>query len=1545
MNRNLKTFALIGTAAALALSGYAATSSIGAGAFSSLFAASSDSGNKDASTDGYYISSNVLHITTADGWNAVAQIYADTDYADFTDVTSISLDADISFSQGNTSFPLVVSLNGNGYTVSKSTTPLFTQIEEGATLSNLAIDNGTKVYTTINTGYTNFGVLTEANFGTIENCSVVSNAEVPLQTLIGAAAKSTSFYVGGLVGFNTGTISNTYSNVKLFLTSSSSDYDDPTFSPQGLYISDFVGGNFGGTISNCFVDFATANGRSMKSAAIIEKQYSSKVQLSIGQSISLDANIPVEIALSIAKNDVSEGGEVTNVYCPKGFFTADDGTKAEFQYESYIPTIEILQGSNTVSDFSLSMDDSSYLKMMPSFFPSVSQIPFSNASDWTFTHTWYEVDTASCNANFVSYRAPKPRMGKTPSLGGLKVADDGSVSVTSLLQWNNLSDAIELAGAKNISIDADIQDDDVTFPVRNFTDGCSLNGNGNTIYVKHSNSNKPSPLFDIIGEGATVSNLGVVYSKSLYNDDYQAFGLLARVNSGSISSCSVSGNLSNSTYLIFSNSDTNGAEVALGGVVGINEGTIKELYANVNNEISGVSSTLSECPSSVNIGGIAGRNAGEITDVMLDNVKLEDDATVMSHFPVTIEDFSLLIGNLSSAQSLEFNAGATVGKNTGTLSNIHCVKGFYTGTSSSNLTYATAIPSKSSITQENSNSEQLSQTYVTIFDDKSSMTELSRKWPVSADLSKLFSTAADWTFNRSSYDKSTSVTLRAPIPAMGKSSSIDNYDITLEDGIAKIPSTNMWSLLTYAIADGVDGLAGIEITADFSLESNEPIDVLDVPIYGNAHTLNGATANLVDSISVSGAIYNIAVTEGNLSVKEPQFGGLARVNCGSIDGVRFSADLSLEPASIVTAPNVAIGGLVARNEGYVTSTHVTTVITDASTDTATISFPGELHSFYVSNAVAVNNSTMADVYVGDADNAQKDEIMSFPTERKIKFTAVDDAASFEAILGPAVAKNTGTLSRIVAANGLTDKVKGWNFPLSFYRGSDEFSAQTTTLIDRETTNDDTVVSADSGVSEWAADESLFGFQDPSRWTFNTPLEREDGTDCQARFPVPNMMSRSVSVTVDEEAKLISAVASDSSSFLGLFDLLGDTKTHFFQSADVEIPSNVAYKELTEIDGSLTDATIGTVLEKLPTVSNYTGVMDGSTVNNLAIQSDGIFNTISEEGKVNDLVFNNALFYVDPTDPVHRRDASKPAIYISLLAKTNKGEINNVGFFGSVIMDEDKYAAIGDTTLYFSLVGEHDGEALSGFIYLDECSILTTDKRLIAFKQNLCTGEYKRKTNTKVAMRTSTDAGNKALTTVDFNDERFQNYEVAFTFSEFRSGLVAYWLNYAGQGFTGTYTCKWSQGDRVPVSCTDKAKALYKVELEVEGDNCITSIPQFANGGSEITIKYSQRPLRITLGGTPVTIGDDKSTTLTYEGNKTLKVYFDETSIDEVDADDGFKVAVSGTTVTFSGVDGKVKEAFDLAGRPISETNAESMTLNNGVYVVRCGSQSVRVVIK
>lgn len=68
MNRKLKTFALIGAAAALALSGYAATSTTGAESFSSLFADSSDSGNKDASTDGYYIANdNVLHITTADG--------------------------------------------------------------------------------------------------------------------------------------------------------------------------------------------------------------------------------------------------------------------------------------------------------------------------------------------------------------------------------------------------------------------------------------------------------------------------------------------------------------------------------------------------------------------------------------------------------------------------------------------------------------------------------------------------------------------------------------------------------------------------------------------------------------------------------------------------------------------------------------------------------------------------------------------------------------------------------------------------------------------------------------------------------------------------------------------------------------------------------------------------------------------------------------------------------------------------------------------------------------------------------------------------------------------------------------------------------------------------------------------------------------------------------------------------------------------------------------------------------------------------------------
>ncbi len=1547
MNRKLKTFALIGAAATLALSGYAASSSVGAESFASLFADSSDSGNKDASTDGYYIASdNVLHITTSDGWNSVAQIYAEGGGAGFDDATSISLDADISFSQGNISFPLSISLDGNGYTVSKNTTPLFSQIEEGATLSNLAIDNGTKTYTNINIGYTNFGVLTEANFGTIDNCSVIGTAEIHLQTLIGSAAESVSFYVGGLVGFNVGTISNTYSNVQLILNESSSDYGTNTAVPQALYISDFVGGNLGGTISNCFVDFATPNGSDMSSDMIHESQYASSISLAIGESASVSATIPIEIALSIAKNDVSGGGSVSNVYCPKGFFASSDGEKADFQYERFIPTIEIQQSGKTVSEFSLSMTDSDYLTMMPDYFPSASQIPFSPASDWMFTHTWYEKDTASYNANTISYRAPMPRMGRSLYLGRMEVAADGSVSVISRLQWNHLSDAIELCGAKTISLEADLEaDNDPTFPVRNFNDGCTLNGNGNTIYIGAYNANNPTAPFDVIGKGATVSNLGVAYSYSIPNLYYPTFGLLARVNSGTISSCSVSGIVENTFNSMLGDysSYSNGVEVSLGGVVGVNEGTIKELYANVQNVVE-TTSGLSVCPSAFNIGGIAGSNTGEITDVMLDNVTMENDATVLYYFPVSLNDFTLAFSGISSAQTVEFNAGQSVGKNTGTLSNVYCAKGFYTEQNYFSSTYDTAISAKSLISQSNSDGGVISETLVTIFDDKASMTELSRKWPVSADLNNLFTTPANWRFDRSSELKSTDINRRSPVPKMGKESSTETYDVTLEDGVAKVPNEATWSQLILAIADGLDGLTDIEITGDFSLRSQETLDVLDVPLYGNAHTLYSATSSLVDSISQNGAIQNLAIVSGNLQVSQPQFGGLARVNCGSIDGVHFSANLSLDLANIVTDPNIAIGGLVAQNDGYITSTNVSTAISDA-TDETTIPFSGDLHSFYVSNAVAVNNATMSDVYIGDADNSRYDEIMSFPSERKVEFSAVDDAASFEALLGPVAAKNNGTLSHIVAPNGMTDNVKEWKLLISFSRGTDDYSPEITSLIDSETTNDQTVLSADTYVTEWATDESLALFQDPSRWTFNVPLERETGSNTFVRFPVPNMMSRSVSIKVDEETKKVSAVAGDSSSFMGVFDLLGDSKTHFFQSADVDIPQNIVYNELAEIDGSLTDATIGNVLEKLPTISNYAGVMNGATIENLAIQSDGIFNNISEESQVNDLVFNNAIFYVDPTDPVHRRDETEPAIYISLIAKTNMGEVNNAGFFGSVIMDEDKYAATGDTTIYFSLVGEHDGEALTGFVFLDECAVLTTDKRLIAFKQNLCTGEYKRKTNVKVAVRNNNDAGNKLLPLVDFSDARFDEYEVTFSDEEFESGLVACWLNYAGQGFTGIYTGKWKQGKRVPVSCSDKSEALYPVKFQVEGENCISSIPQFANGGSEITIKYTQRPLRITLDGTPVAIGDDKSTTLIYEGDKTLKVYFDATSIDDVEANDEFSVSVDGSTVTFSGVDGKVKVAFDLAGRLVSETNAESMTLNNGVYVVRCGAKSVRVVVK
>jgi hypothetical protein len=123
----------------------------------------------------------------------------------------------------------------NGFTSYKS--GLFSTIESGATVENLGLTNARLSLTNPSSG--SYGVLANTNNGTIQNVyATTTNASLTV-----TANSSASIYLGGLVGKNTGSISNSYISGSI-----SNNISSP--SSYSVNFGLLVGYDYGGLLSN-----------------------------------------------------------------------------------------------------------------------------------------------------------------------------------------------------------------------------------------------------------------------------------------------------------------------------------------------------------------------------------------------------------------------------------------------------------------------------------------------------------------------------------------------------------------------------------------------------------------------------------------------------------------------------------------------------------------------------------------------------------------------------------------------------------------------------------------------------------------------------------------------------------------------------------------------------------------------------------------------------------------------------------------------------------------------------------------------------------------------------------------------------------------------------------------------------------------------------------------------------------------------------------------------------------------------------------------------
>lgn len=431
-------------------------------------------------------------------------------------------------------------------------------------------------------------------------------------------------------------------------------------------------------------------------------------------------------------------------------------------------------------------------------------------------------------------------------------------------------------------------------------------------------------------------------------------------------------------------------------------------------------------------------------------------------------------------------------------------------------------------------------------------------------------------------------------------------------------------------------------------------------------------------------------------------------------------------------------------------------------------------------------------------------------------------------------------------------------------------------------------------------------------------------------------------TTDSEEQPTTATTTDAQSTIDAFNALSNADGSF-ADIDVTIGEDVTFTKPDFDLESLSAKNIFSVIDKLPTIDEYNGTLQGATLTNLAVRSEGIFNHIGESAVINNLAFDNATVYVDPTSENYH--TSGDTVYVYLLAKRNSGQVNCFTFSGNVIVDED---LAKDKEIVVCLVDTNDDDAtLTGILRLDDIVTTGSGKRCIIIKQNL---GLRSGTGTKVKVAKSRTNGNTKSLTIDGDDN--SGYEREFTDEQFANGEAAYWLNWDGPDFTGNYTARWSQGKTLPIAATTTngvSNALHKVDYGTTDFSHITSYATYANGGSSFTIGYDEKPESVTIGGSPLANFGASSVTITgFDPAKQIVITFtaqttDPTATKQVK---GIGITTSGREIIIYGAEAETKSLYSLTGLRIATTTGNTLsTPCAGIYIVRVGDKMFKIGVK
>lgn len=528
MKNTLKSL-LACSAVAVAVTGFAASSLFEA-IPSALFA--TDNTVMDE-TGISYSDDGIATVTSEAGWKKFASdLASDTDGS----IKGVVLGSAILFSNASVpQFELTVPFDGKGYTIFDTRYPLFTSIAKGVEVKNLQIvrsssTNSPKAKVSYNNA-PHGGTLACENYGTISSCYFFTECTIALDSAIAAVTdQNTEIAYGGVVGVNYGTIKDSYSNCILHNENAGTTATpEAKVPPRSVCLGGVVGINeTGGVVENIFCDYARID----QSFPATDDAGNIQGEDLVLNATWTDASISYYTGEVVGFDNNSSSG-VNNVYCSNGIIV--DGVLALTIDRPSMDRYGPLDSGTDVAN--------PIMTSVGSKFPSFSDLPSFSKEVWKFSTSYYDADI-----NDITYRTPLPRMGdETIDLGSLSVIG-ATAHVSSIDDWNHLSDALDLLSkVDSISIEADLDASaDATasasfYPIRHF-DNVTLDGLNHTItltsfYEKYVDDIPYTySLIDTICANASVQNLVVktATSAEMYNTSATVFGFFASVNRGTI---------------------------------------------------------------------------------------------------------------------------------------------------------------------------------------------------------------------------------------------------------------------------------------------------------------------------------------------------------------------------------------------------------------------------------------------------------------------------------------------------------------------------------------------------------------------------------------------------------------------------------------------------------------------------------------------------------------------------------------------------------------------------------------------------------------------------------------------------------------------------------------------------------------------------------------------------------------------------------------------------------------------------------------------------